>query len=262
MATMAVSPYERLDVYRASVEFARFAHDVATVWEPSLAVKDHLLRASESIVMNLAIGADGDTPRHVVHLDYALGSALECAACLDIAGAKGLLAGTDIQASGKFQLWRVANMLVGLRRTRRNQVREGDEEDGYSWEPGQKHGGRPPFFAHERLDVYQVAIQFVTWLTQHPPTHAGASRDAHKIDVLATGMVLNIVEGNGRFSVKDQARFLQTAHDATIRVSAYLDLVSARRGWPAGDPLAGKQLLRRVKTMLVGLLAHCRGEGY
>jgi four helix bundle protein len=56
------------------------------------AVVDQLYRAAESIILNIAEAA---RLRHLDHkqqfFDYASGSALECAACLDIAVVKQLL---------------------------------------------------------------------------------------------------------------------------------------------------------------------------
>jgi four helix bundle protein len=55
-------------------------------WDRRHAVADQLLRASESVVMNIGEGArlrNGPQRQHI--LDYAIGSASECAACLDIA---------------------------------------------------------------------------------------------------------------------------------------------------------------------------------
>ena len=49
---------------------------------------DHFKRASESVVLNLAEGARLYlASRKVCSLEYAIGSTLECAACLDIAAA-------------------------------------------------------------------------------------------------------------------------------------------------------------------------------
>ncbi len=61
-------------------------------WDKRHAVTDQLLRASESFVLNLAEGARLRSAAKRQHLlDYAIGWALECAACLDIAQIKEFL---------------------------------------------------------------------------------------------------------------------------------------------------------------------------
>ena len=45
-----------------------------------------------------------------------------------------------------------------------------------------------------------------------------------RLDELLTSIVLNIAEGNGRFSDADQQRFLGTSHEAAIKLAARLDL--------------------------------------
>ena len=84
--------------------------DIAT----KAAAKDQLDRASTSIPLNIAEGngkfSDTDRSRF---LEIARGSALECAACLDVLVVRKLVP-TDRVASQKEQLVRIVNMLMGL----------------------------------------------------------------------------------------------------------------------------------------------------
>jgi four helix bundle protein len=73
---------------------------------------------------------------------------------------------------------------------------------------------------------------------------------ARQIDEAATCMVLNIAEGNGRFSVLDHHRFLQIADRATVKGAVYLDLAVEKFLVDASGVSTGKQLLRRVSAML------------
>jgi four helix bundle protein len=64
----------------------------AAAWDKKHALVDHLFRASESIVLNLAEAArKRGLPARLRILDYAIGSSLECAGCLDLARIKRLL---------------------------------------------------------------------------------------------------------------------------------------------------------------------------
>ncbi len=77
-------------------------------------VKDQLDRASISIALNIAEGNGKYTPKdHCRFFDVARGSALECAAGLDILVAKAKLTQEQIRP-GKERLQRIVRMLMGL----------------------------------------------------------------------------------------------------------------------------------------------------
>lgn len=107
--------HEKLDVYKASIEFVRWTDELLKELPKSLAVTNQLDRASTSIPLNLAEGngkfTDADRCRF---FDIARGSALECAACLDVLAARQRI---DCADEGKIQLFRIVSMLVGLIRS-------------------------------------------------------------------------------------------------------------------------------------------------
>jgi hypothetical protein len=77
---------------------------------------------------------------------------------------------------------------------------------------------------------------------------------------MTTSLVLNIAEGNGRFSMLDHGKFTGIAQNAVVMLGVYLD-VSA-----TGDSMdvkPAKELLRRIAAMLArlgGYLQHDRLE--
>jgi four helix bundle protein len=84
--------HHKLKVYRKALECAGSAERLSSGWARKHSFVDHFCRASESIVLNIAEGGRLlSGPAKLLALDYAIGSALECAACLDIAGIKDLL---------------------------------------------------------------------------------------------------------------------------------------------------------------------------
>ena len=103
----------------------------------SLAVYSQLDRASTSIPLNIAEGNGKFTaPDRCRFFDIARGSALECAACLDVLVAKKLIEQAD---SGKAMLVKIVSMLVGLiRSTSPHRIHEGSEE--YSVRPTKSNG--------------------------------------------------------------------------------------------------------------------------
>ncbi len=106
--------HQKLNVYQASLKFVAWATEQIAGIQAKAAVKDQLDRASTSVPLNIAEGNGKFAIRNRCrYLDFARGSALECAACLDVLVAKGL---TDIPSitSGKQQLFEIMSMLMGL----------------------------------------------------------------------------------------------------------------------------------------------------
>jgi len=116
--------HEKLEVYREAVAFVAWLsgilEDAVRVGE----VKDQLDRACTSMPLNIAEGngkyALKDRCRF---FDIAHGSALECAAGLDVLVAKGKATPEQIRP-GKERLQRIVRMLMGL--IKRNSTREYD----------------------------------------------------------------------------------------------------------------------------------------
>jgi four helix bundle protein len=106
--------HERLEVYREAIAF--------TVWISGLLdatgrvgeIKDQLDRASTSIPLNIAEGNGKYSLRDRCRFfDIAHGSALECAAGLDVLVAKARLTQEQVRP-GKKSLQRIVRMLMGL----------------------------------------------------------------------------------------------------------------------------------------------------
>ena len=115
-ATATAEPlfdHERFDVYRVALEFRTLTPRLLPRRGYS-ALRDQLGRASASVLLNIAEGC-GRTSRAEKASFYAIarGSAMECAAVLDVLLAGGLIArATHRHARGL--LIRVAQMLTKL----------------------------------------------------------------------------------------------------------------------------------------------------
>jgi four helix bundle protein len=103
---------QKLKVYGKSLAVVASLARHLVEWNKRHAVADQLCRASESIVLNLAesVRVRSLAQRQQL-LDYAVGSALECAACLDIAVIKRFLA-PELATADKGSLCEVVRMLV------------------------------------------------------------------------------------------------------------------------------------------------------
>ena len=81
------------------------------------------------------------------------------------------------------------------------------------------------YFDHERLDVYQVALDFVVLadeVAERLPR--GRSALADQLQRAATSVPLNIAEGAGEYSRKEKARFYRIALRSATESAAILDV--------------------------------------
>jgi four helix bundle protein len=106
--------HEKLEVYQESLTFIAWLEPMLQKLPKAIAVRDQLDRASTSIALNLAEGNGKYTSSDRCRFfDISRGSALECAAALDVLAAQGRCELTLV-AAGKEQLCRIVSMLVGL----------------------------------------------------------------------------------------------------------------------------------------------------
>ena len=105
--------HEKLNVYHEALDFVGHATELLERVPKRAAVYDQLDRASTAIPLNIAEGTGKFTPPdRCRYYDTAHGSALECAACLDVLVVKKILKQEITEA--KAVLIKVVSMLVGL----------------------------------------------------------------------------------------------------------------------------------------------------
>ena len=106
--------HEKLKACQESIAFVAWADGILQRCPDKAAVKDQLDRASTSIPLNIAEDNGKWSSRDRCRfLEIARGSAVECAACLDVLVAKQRLTAADVKA-GKKQLYGIVSMLCGL----------------------------------------------------------------------------------------------------------------------------------------------------
>jgi four helix bundle protein len=114
--------HEKLEVYREAIAFIAWLSGLLEETVRVGDVKDQLDRASTSIPLNIAEGNGKYTPKDRCRFfDIAHGSALECAAGLDVLVAKAKATADQIRP-GKEILQKVVRMLMGL--IKKNSTRE------------------------------------------------------------------------------------------------------------------------------------------
>src|SRR5262249_34453293 len=106
--------HEKLVACQRSIEFVAWSTDLLESIPTKLSVTDQLDRASTSTPLNIAEGNGKYTPPdRCRYFEIARGSALECAACLDVLVAKGKCNADQLQV-GKALLREVLSLLIGL----------------------------------------------------------------------------------------------------------------------------------------------------
>lgn len=106
-------------------------------------------------------------------------------------------------------------------------------------------------FDHEKLDVYQEAIRFVSWVDELLEDIPKSLAVHSQLDRASTSIPLNIAEGNGKYTA-DRCRFFDIARGSTLECAACLDVLFARKRLEQADN--GKAMLVRIVSMLVGLI--------
>jgi len=110
-------------------------------------------------------------------------------------------------------------------------------------------------FDHERLDVYQAAVDFVVvanGIVEHFPR--GRAYLADQLQRAAVSIPLNIAEGAGEFSSKDKARFYRMALRSATECAAIID-VAHRLGLIEREQSdESRELLARVVAMLTRMV--------
>ena len=125
----------------------------------------------------------------------------------------------------------------------------------------------PPHFNHEKLDVYQLELKFLSWVTQFLADLSSRSlaptRELREqLDRASLSALLNTAEGNGRRQGRQRAKFFDDARGSAIECAACLD-ASVAKGFTSLDRIqAGKEMLVRIVAMLTKLLMRFDPEQY
>jgi len=108
--------HEKLDVFWEAIAFCGWVGEFLNAISAKAAAKDQLDRASTSIPLNIAEGNGKFSAKDRARFfEMARGSALECAACLDVLLVRKLASEEQVILS-KERLSRIVQRLIGLLR--------------------------------------------------------------------------------------------------------------------------------------------------
>ena len=106
-------------------------------------------------------------------------------------------------------------------------------------------------FDHEKLDVYQVSIEFTTCSFELCKNLSGLHRSARDQLLRASQSVpLNIAEGNGKRSLPDRKRYFEIARGSAFECAALMDVLQKTEAISNDEAQLGKGLLHRIASML------------
>jgi four helix bundle protein len=122
-------------------------------------------------------------------------------------------------------------------------------------------------FDHEKLDVYQLELKFLGWVTEFL-TDIAMAEALHKrelteqLDRASLSALLNTAEGNGGRQGRQRARFFDDARGSSIECAACLDASVAKRLSTLERIQSGKEMLVRIVAMLSKLVERFDPEQY
>jgi four helix bundle protein len=116
------------------------------------------------------------------------------------------------------------------------------------------------YFDHEKLDVYQLELQFITWVTalhaniKQRRSDARIAEVVDQLDRASLSVLLNTAEGNGRRQRRTRAKFFDDARGSATECAACLDALVAKNVCAPEEIDEGKQLLLRIASILTKLV--------
>ena len=110
------------------------------------------------------------------------------------------------------------------------------------------------YFDHEKLRVYQKALSFIEFVHKILSRIAYRSEIKDQLDRASISIMLNIAEGNGKFSSKDRCRYFDISMGSTLESSACIDILFVKKIITADEKTFAKGILNEIVAMLIGLI--------
>ena len=110
--------------------------------------------------------------------------------------------------------------------------------------------GRQFQFHVERLDVFKVTLEFITWVRTLDRNFLGGADRENQLRRAADSIALNLAEGVGRGPGKSRAYHFGVARGSASECAAVLAVLRIH----GKDVAAGREQLGRIGAMINGLL--------
>ena len=113
------------------------------------------------------------------------------------------------------------------------------------------------YFDHEKLDVYQVAMELVVLINiviENLPR--GKAYLADQLQRAGASIPLNIAEGTGEFSQKEKCRFYRMAKRSATECAGIFEICKRVEAIEEKAYLKSRELLFRIVAMLTKMAKH------
>ena len=108
-----------------------------------------------------------------------------------------------------------------------------------------------PILDHERLDAFQVALEFAAMVPALTKAARPALRD--QLERASASICLNLAEGCGRRTRPDRLHFFAIAQGSAMECAAAVDILRLTGCVTFAEATRAKHKLTRIIQMLVGL---------
>jgi four helix bundle protein len=120
-------------------------------------------------------------------------------------------------------------------------------------------GGHGAVFDHEKLEVYQLELHFIAWVTPLLDEVKSSSRPrtaevSDQLDRASLSALLNTAEGNGKRQRPVRAKFFDDARGSATECAGCLDALVVKGVCTTARIGEGKALLIRIVSILTRLI--------
>jgi four helix bundle protein len=121
-------------------------------------------------------------------------------------------------------------------------------------------------FDHEKLDVYQLELRFIAWVTPlleeaKAKNRVKTAEVCDQLDRASLSSLLNTTERNGKRQRQIRAKFFDDARGSATECAACLDALVAKGACDTSRIGEGKELLFRIVSILTKLIQMFSDEG-
>jgi four helix bundle protein len=110
-------------------------------------------------------------------------------------------------------------------------------------------------FDHEKLDVYQAAIEFVVLVNTIVDSFPrGKAYLSDQLQRASSSISLNIAEGAGEFSKNEKARFYRMAKRSATERASIFDICQRLKIIEESNHTKARELLIRIVSMLTKMV--------
>lgn len=117
-------------------------------------------------------------------------------------------------------------------------------------------------FSHEKLDVYQISLEYVGWSFRYCEELKGHRNAKDQLLRASQSIPLNIAEGNGKATDGDRRRYFEIARGSALECGAIQDVLQVCGALTTEENEKMKNYLDRIVAMLtkLGQRGYCVSE--